>query len=127
MKKTLLLLLGATLFFLFVIAFERPDFRPQGDASHELFFPDFDFKKVSRVEYDYLVGGIELIFGEDEVWRVAEHASSLKRQLTEKEGAEPMQPEWFEADEALVKQAVSIIGNLEAGILVSSKKDKQAL
>ena len=110
MKRPLFLLLALALVTALVALWQQPQQLPQADAQADLFFPDYDARRIVRLEIAQQGEGVQLTKnGED--WQVA----SL--------GAES----WFPADRSRIHAALGIFGDLERGILVSRNPEKQKL
>lgn len=108
MKRPLLLFLAISLVAALVVLWQQPQHLPQADVQAELFFPDYDARRVMRVEVVQQGQGVQLKkSGED--WQVA----SL--------GTES----WLPADRSRINAALGIFGDVERGILVSSNPEKQ--
>lgn len=109
-KRPILYLIIVIILTGFIWAIERPDQLPINQASSQLLVPQFDASKITRIEYEHLLGGIQLE-KTGEGWKVAE-----KEQV-----------QWFPADEARIKQALGNFGSVEVGIKVSHALEHQML
>lgn len=110
MKRPLFLLLAIALVTALVVLWQQPQRLPQADAQDDLFFPDYDARRVMRVEIAQQGEGVQLKKnGED--WQVAPLGEEL----------------WFPADRSRINAALGIFGDVERGILVSSNPEKQKL
>ena len=86
-------------------------------SSSHLLFPHLDVSTVARIEYEHLVGGMQLKRTPDG-WQVAPFVPQHHQTQT---------VEWKKADEQRVQRALSTFAELQQGVLVSSNPNNQHL
>lgn len=126
LKRPLVFLFSAIALALIVLAIERPQHSRVDDGEDATFSPGFDSAKVERVQISQLVYGAELKRDGD-AWLVREMTTPLKERIVIK-GTEPSSAlRWHRADRMRVNSALGSFGGLDAGIVVSTNKDKRGL
>lgn len=124
MKRPIIYLIAAVIAALVVLAIERPENPRVGSSGGEFFFPGFDTEKVSRVEVEQLMNGVELI-REGEGWKVREAVTPMRKEIIKSEGREISETEYQGADKERVTSALGVFGGLEEGVVVSDNPEKQ--
>jgi hypothetical protein len=111
-----------------VFLIERPDLIRRGDVSDDPVFPEYDAKRITRMEVEQLLSGVALKRSADG-WNVSSLMTPLQKELMDKEGKEiPGEDDrWYKADRTGVGVALGVFGDLWRGIVVSTNPDRQAL
>ena len=117
-RYAMMILLGALVVTLVIIAIEKPSEAP--------FISDYDVDDVWHIEVSQLLDETTLK-REGSGWIVAESPTPLKEELLKGEGREIPAIEWRPALESRISHALKILGNLDEGIVVSRRADKRAL
>lgn len=111
-----------------VFLIERPDLIKRGDVSDEPVFPEYDAKRITRMEVGQLLSGVELR-RDGEGWMVSSMMTPMQKELMEEEGKEiPGEDDRrYRADRTRVGVALGVFGDMWRGIVVSTNPDRQAL
>ena len=126
MKRSLIYLGVVLAVAVIVFLIERPDLLNRGDASEEPIYPQYDARRVDRIEIGQLLSGVQLK-REGNEWKVADLVTPMRKSLLEKEGKELPKPKWFKADRLAVGGALGVFGQFPRGVVVSTNAEMQGV
>jgi len=126
MKRPLIYLGGVIAIAVIVFLIERPDLLKRGDVGGEPVYPQYDARKIERIEIRQLMSGVQ-IKKEGDGWFVADLITSMREELMEKEGVSISEPKWFPADRVMVGGALGVFGQFPRGVVVSNNPEMQGV
>ena len=122
-KRPLIYLLIVLIAGIIVFIVERPDLPSRGDVSDKPMFPEYDAKKITKIEVSQLISGVVLEKRADG-WYVSELITPMRREvMNDKNEDAPLK--WYPADYSFVASALGVFGDFPHSIIVSKNSDEQ--
>jgi hypothetical protein len=119
MKRPLIYLGIVLVIAVVVFLIERPDKGDRGDVSGEPAYPNYDARRVERIELGQLLSGVQLK-KDGGRWMVAELITPMRESLIRREGKEIPELEWHHANKTMIGGALGVFGQFPKGVVVSN-------